>query len=783
MEPTHPHAVEVSAKARRVFVRHVMAGLPQISERVRGYLIQRSDEVVFGEEAQRLRDAFLRFKAAVEPWETACRRRLESLLTADRSGPLSSSRVAELALVGEDTVENQILAARAALVMVDKSSDVFNELRLRVQHLDQTEELDKRDPLQALQLAQWMVEAWLEAGLLRLDWQICQTPLHTHLAKLVVAAYTDTNQYLLAQGVLPSIDLRQLLRRSGRASQGSPQSAGESQSASLGPDTTARGQLTHVVPMAGQGFSAAGPDTQSGAFAAFQALNAQVPGGFSGALAGVEGPRSGQQEVARRLLAFISQQLPQSVLGGGASQPGRLAPATTSPALSGAIIQSQQGGPARVDWTSLESGVAGLKAQSRVLKKAAQSDHERAVIELVALMFDSILSEDRIPSTIRLWFARLQMPVLRAALADPSFLTSEEHPARRLLDRMGSCVLGFDPSVKLDVLETEIKRVVQVIEQYPETGRKAFELMLKEFEAFLARSVETQPVLHKVTDVASQLEQRETLTVQYTIEMRKLLTDAPVHDTLRDFLFHVWTVVMAQATVMYGDKDDRAVRYRALAADLLWAASAKPTRHERAQVIARVPGLMALLREGLSLLGHPPAKIDAALQPVSDALAAAFLSKAAAIDPAWLAQLTQQLASLEDVLPSDATVDWTLSRESLEMLTGEQVDHLTVLPNPEAATPKHLLAWAAALPVASWYALEHNGRTTVVQLAWVSPRKQLYLFVNAVRQSWLMQQGRVAMYLKAGLLRPGEAEALTTRATRQALGKLEANPERLLQTD
>ncbi|MEN9383022.1 MAG: hypothetical protein RL323_165, partial [Pseudomonadota bacterium] len=37
-----------------------------------------------------------------------------------------------------------------------------------------------------------------------------------------------------------------------------------------------------------------------------------------------------------------------------------------------------------------------------------------------------------------------------------------------------------------------------------------------------------------------------------------------------------------------------------------------------------------------------------------------------------------------------------------------------------------------------------------------------------------------AAYLQTGLLRPCEVEALTSRATRSALEKLNANPERLL---
>ncbi len=770
-----------------MFVQQVVAGLPALSERLRSFLLQRSDEVAFGDEAQRLRDAFQRFKAHAQRWQDLVVQRLEGSLTAGATTASGVPRVTELALVGDDTVENQILAARAALVMVDKSSEVFNEFRLRLQHLDRIEELEKNDPVQSLQLAQWLVDAWLEAGLLRLDWQICQTPLHTGLSKLVQAAYAEANRSLVAQGVLPEIDLRRLMRRSGQSTAAGALHGAESAAQRLSSDLaadTANGQVTHVMPYAaapGMGSS----DTMAGALPAFQALHTQVPAGLSGQYAAAIGPRSGHQEVARRLLSFISQQLPQvnwAMQTDAAGQ--RLSNAAGAlPAQPPAWLAQLAAVAPVVDWSSLEASVAGVREQSRVLKRAAQTDNERAVIELVALMFDSILSEDRIPSSIRLWFARLQMPVLRTALAEPDFIASDEHPARKLLDRMGSCVLGFDPAVKLDALETEIKRVVQVIEQYPETGRKAFELMLKEFEAFLERAIQALPEVQKVTDVASQLEQKETLTVQYTIEMRKLLADAPVHERLRDFLFHPWTEVMAQASVIYGEKDDRASKYRSLSGDLLWAASAKPTRHERAQVIARVPSLMAHLREGLALLGYDEARIEQAIKPVSDALAAAFMSKSAAIDPKWLASLTQQLASLEDVLPRGDKVDWVLSRENLEMLTGQQADNLVVLANPETPTPKHLLAWAAALPLGSWYSLEHNGKLAVVQLAWQSPRKHLYLFVNGVRQSWLMQQGRVAQYLKAGLLRPGEAEALTTRATRQALGKLEANPERLLQTD
>ena len=51
---------------------------------------------------------------------------------------------------------------------------------------------------------------------------------------------------------------------------------------------------------------------------------------------------------------------------------------------------------------------------------------------------------------------------------------------------MGACVMGFDATaINGSALEAEIRRVVQVIEQYPETGRRVFQLVHEEFEKFL----------------------------------------------------------------------------------------------------------------------------------------------------------------------------------------------------------------------------------------------------------------------------------------------------------
>lgn len=91
-----------------------------------------------------------------------------------------------------------------------------------------------------------------------------------------------------------------------------------------------------------------------------------------------------------------------------------------------------------------------------------------------------------------------------------------------------------------------------------------------------------------------------------------------------------------------------------------------------------------------------------------------------------------------------------------------------------------MLAWAQGLTLGAWYHLDHNGASTQVQYAWRSQRKQLHLFAVMDGSCYLIQLRRLAAYLQAGLLVPQDEEGLTVRATREALAKIDANPERLL---
>jgi hypothetical protein len=269
------------------------------------------------------------------------------------------------------------------------------------------------------------------------------------------------------------------------------------------------------------------------------------------------------------------------------------------------------------------------------------------------------------------------------------------------------------------------------------------------------------------------------MAIQYTIEMRKLLSDVPVRDEIREFLFKVWAEVLAVAAVRHGPQHEETVALKKAASELVWAASAKPNRADRAKVIADLPALLLRLRHGRALIGVQGPEQESHIKRIGDTLADAFLSKTESIPHARIEQMAKRLANLEDFVDDDAEADLPLDKESIELMLGIDASGIEVIASGGSQPNAAMQSWAQELQVGSWFTLDHNGLTTQVQYMWRSDRRQLHLFASTDGRSFLVQLRRLAAYLQAGLLVPNEEEALTVRATREALAKLEANPERL----
>ena len=769
MDPSHKSNLSLAQQARALFTKRVTQVLPELAEAIQNKFSALLELSGNARESQDRRDAWQAFQKNGSAWvaaTTAAWTQAQfNVATATSSGFTDSS---QFELVRDDVVEDKILASRLALSMLGLASWELNDLRLRVQALETTAELHKRDVFRPEVLAQHMQAQWIEAFLSRPMWLIVQDPMQRIMAEHLLAAYHAVNEFLVQQGVMAEIDLRPLVRRTPAAPVAQDRFGNDQTAIKPAVLGNGSGSLDIGVPQLA-------PDSHlTKARLRAQGLIDRLKRQLS-AITGLDSTK------ARPVSATLTRAL-ANLQEVEKSKAQRSAVVDALSQLSGGAdkqIKSRHSDQV-INQKDINQTLGTLREQTSALKQAASSSSEKATIEIVALMFQSILAEDRISAVIRVWFARLQIPVLRVAISEPEFFASLEHPARRLIDRMGSCALGFNATLSGGALESEIKRVVQVVEQYPETGRRVFLMVYAEFEKFLSKFLAQQGSAARVISVAQQVEQKEIMAIQYTIEMRKLLHGIPLPDEIRQFLFKIWAEALAVAAVRNGSQHEETLRLKRAAADLVWSASAKRARSDRARVIADLPRLLQLLRLGMSMLGMTVPERDRQVKLINDTLANALMSKTDLIPSARIEVLAKRLKNLEDYLSDVDVGDLPLDANSLMTMLGMDAANIQVIVEGGSAPTEAMRLRVKELQLGTWFNLDHNRQMSHVQFAWCSEHKQLHLFAAVNGCSFLIQAHRLAAYLHAGLLVPLEDELLTVRATRDALAKIEANPERLL---
>ena len=820
---------DIAEQARRIYAEHLVKGLPAMVNSLAAAASTLLDKPSEHARFMRRRELVHELKKGAAVWHKSMVNGLRNALLNGVSAvrpadlPPPGAQSGPLSLVDDDTIEREILTSRLALAVMDQAASEFTDLRARMSSLERREELDAQDMLRAHVLARIVVDAWRSAGCSLDSWRELQPGLHEELASLVEEAYHETNRWLVEQGVLPDVDLHPYIKRSrsvptraaglssggggGHSGYGPSSGFGGAQGPGQGPSSGyGAGPGPGYGPGGGGGGAArlsggAGPSTGSGA--GRSSHSAYWAGSHAGASGDGSFPgRGGVGEETRMMTRAAplarSGEHAEAVLGRLNRLVGRHLPAFSdtsrahklSPALAQAIDQAQQGIRRRVGSSTRRAGeptvttpalMEELHQRKQALKQSAATPEERATIEIVALLFQSILTEDRIPASVRVWFARLQMPVLRVAVTEPDFFATVDHPARRLIDRMGACVMGFDTSTRSvgDALEKEIKRVVQVVEAYPDTGRRVFQTVLTEFEKFLEHYFSTEnEATRKGVSLAQQVEQRETMAIQYTIELRRMLNEMPVQESVRAFLFQVWADVLATTAVRYGAQGEETRAMKRAASDLIWSASAKVTREERAEVIRRLTPLLKTLARRHVLGRHGCGQAGRA-HPDPQQLAGRSLHRQGAGDPARAAAGAgraagvagraaarcrrrdhRRLDRLRPVGPRELRAGGGVRRR-LDADAGD--DRLGA-----RAAGRRLVHARLPRP-------QRGGATGLA-----GPAQAAVDVHHAQGRCVLFQQQRLASFLQAGLLLPAQDESLSVRATRSALAKLDVDPSRLL---
>ncbi|TAL19463.1 MAG: DUF1631 family protein, partial [Aquabacterium sp.] len=353
---------------------------------------------------------------------------------------------------------------------------------------------------------------------------------------------------------------------------------------------------------AGYSSSTAGLDTGASAAGAFAHTGAGG-GGYGGGPTGAAADAA-MLDVIKRL-AFLSAQ------GGDA--------ANWSVSAPGGFPASGGGAPAGGDGTTAagSTGMGSLgglmavnliRAHREELMRATGAPLDHMVIDVVAALFDQVLSDPKVPPQMARLIARLQLPVLRVALKDMNFFSSRKHPVRRFVNRIASLAASFDDFDEGPGQEC-LKRVTDLVGEIVDGDfdqMANYEAKLAELEAFIRDQTAKDAEEH--ADVAAVLVGKEAdLRIQqrYMRALQTQLSSLSVDDFLRDFLSQVWSQVQVLAQAREGNDSPFVQRVKRVPRELILSVQPKGTPQLRKDFLVRLPQLMKDLNDGLTLIRWP----------------------------------------------------------------------------------------------------------------------------------------------------------------------------------
>lgn len=136
----------------------------------------------------------------------------------------------------------------------------------------------------------------------------------------------------------------------------------------------------------------------------------------------------------------------------------------------GQILASFQGQQANMAMqTQDDSRALSEKLSQLLMSQGHVSQLDRNIINLVHMLFEYIWEDPNLAAPMRAVLSRMQIPLLKVALADAAFLQAGSHPARQLLNEMARCALGWEEPEdaerrKQDALLQQLELIVQRVQ-------------------------------------------------------------------------------------------------------------------------------------------------------------------------------------------------------------------------------------------------------------------------------------------------------------------------------
>ncbi len=596
------------------------------------------------------------------------------------------------------------------------------------------------------------------------------TRLNIYLPSRISNLYSHINQTLVSKGILPSIKME--VRR-GQA--GAPESVAPSENES------SSSKPVSAVP---SGASKSSGAAQGGdMFAMLQQLMSmgRIGGGGSG------GPGTGALS-----------------LPGAASLEAANEGEIDSGQVMVRLTRIQQGENVDLPGVVLDPGIIA-NGQVNVLRAikntgaAGNMNHMDAMtLDIVALMFDYILDDHRLPDGMKALIGRLQIPVLKVAMLDKAFFSQKSHPARKLLDALADAALGWNEDEGHDSpLYKTVDGLVQRVLNDFEDNVEVFSDVLQELQAFVAE--EKRNADERACHSAQTLQSNEQAALAHTIALESVqarLLDSEAPEFIHLFLLGPWSTYLADLYQKGGVDGVSWNEALTTMDELLWSLAPKSTKEDKQKLVTLLPRLLKRIDEGIRASGQDKEERDRFFASLVKHHAVAV--KADPLASVNTVSLQQVRAAMGPVSPSvpyvfdtpefhdvplaaeNQDTDPRLLREisatpeAEEILIGDVVgqERLEIdRPGDDGYYEKQV----KQLKRGTWLEFKvENGSSLRAKLAWVSPLRGTYLFTNRLGERAVsINAAGLASKLKDGSAAIVDSVALVDRAVNSLFERLQ----------
>jgi hypothetical protein len=516
-------------------------------------------------------------------------------------------------------------------------------------------------------------------------------------------------------------------------------------------------------------------------------------GAKAGASASKEDADEEQAEPAEGEAAAAEQNLfslLQNLVGGAGGAGGGGGPGGGVALPPGAVIL--QGAELLGSLTKLQKGDAsaipgGLPADAAAAMSAAMSagtttnvlrelktssfgaglvQMDATTLDIVSMLFDQLFDDPKIPAGLKGLIGRLQIPMLKVAIADKSFFARKTHPARQMLDTFGDIAVRLPAEFSADSPTfVHLEVIVQHLIDNFQDDVAVFDGARERLLGVIAEH--DKQIEAETKAVAERIEQTENLSVAKTAAEDEVKVRIQAHKMpgpVLEFLVEQWLRLLLIAHVNSGRNGAQWKDAIEAMDQLIWSVEPMKTPEDRRKLAAAVPGLVRRLVAGMQAVGTDaqvrerffgelmkyhtdalePKKAKPAAEKPAEAAAEAASGKGAAA------------ASLD--FTAAVTVKNPYGAGEVQV-TGLDFTPQPVDPKQRAAAKASLKSSLAVDPPAdmemgTWVEFRPKGdgeEHRAAKLLFVSPKKTRYLFSDRRGQNVLeLSRAEIVRRLRSG---------------------------------